>query len=200
MLGVPDVFAADLMHLVCLNLTELIMGLLRGSLTCEDPDDRATWVWAVFADREVWQTHGRLVGNATRYLPGSFDRPPRNPAEKISSGYKAWEFLLYVYGLLPGLLRAIRSNEEQQSNHMTTLPMRRQHLKEVIRPEQMMTPSSRGWILFNLMHLPRLLQATIHRICTLQQYCQPERVIAASAHRLDLHHSWALTPLSFGKR
>ncbi len=29
--------------------------------------------------------------------------PPRNPAEKISSGYKAWEFLLYFYGLGPCL-------------------------------------------------------------------------------------------------
>ncbi|CDO72198.1 hypothetical protein BN946_scf184970.g50 [Trametes cinnabarina] len=108
-LGVPDSFGADLMHLLCLNLTELIMGLLRGTLTCEVPDDRATWDWAIFSDRETWQAHGRLVAEATKYLPGSFDRPPRNPAEKISSGYKAWEFLLYVYGLLPGLLRAVQA-------------------------------------------------------------------------------------------
>ncbi|KAI9066946.1 hypothetical protein FKP32DRAFT_1564687 [Trametes sanguinea] len=60
-------------------------------------------------DRETWLTHGRLVAEATPYLPGSFDRPPRNPAEKISSGYKAWEYLLYVYGLLPGLLRGIQA-------------------------------------------------------------------------------------------
>ncbi|KAI9056600.1 hypothetical protein FKP32DRAFT_1585561 [Trametes sanguinea] len=85
------------------------MGLLRGTLACEAPDDRATWDWAVFADRETWQAHGRLVAQATTYLPGSFDRPPRNPAEKISSGYKAWEFLLYIYGLLPGLLRAVQA-------------------------------------------------------------------------------------------
>ncbi|CDO72543.1 hypothetical protein BN946_scf184983.g26 [Trametes cinnabarina] len=109
MLGVPDAFGADLMHLVCLNLTDLIMGLLRGSLVCEQPDDKSTWNWAVFADRDTWHAHGRLVAEATRYLPGSFDRPPRNPAEKISSGYKAWEFLLYVYGLLPGLLRAVQA-------------------------------------------------------------------------------------------
>jgi hypothetical protein len=44
-----------------------------------------------------------LVADATPYIPGSFDRPPRNPAEKISSGYKAWEFLLYFYGLGPAL-------------------------------------------------------------------------------------------------
>lgn len=39
----------------------------------------------------------------TPHLPGSFDRPPRNPAEKINSGYKAWEFLMYLFGLGPGL-------------------------------------------------------------------------------------------------
>jgi hypothetical protein len=44
------------------------------------------------------------VANALPYLPGSFDRPPRNIAEKLMSGYKAWEFLLYLYGLAPGLL------------------------------------------------------------------------------------------------
>jgi hypothetical protein len=29
--------------------------------------------------------------------------PPRNPAEKISSGYKAWEYLLYIFALGPGV-------------------------------------------------------------------------------------------------
>lgn len=51
----------------------------------------------------MWEAHGRDVAVATPYLPGSFDRPPHNPAEKISSGYKAWEFLLYLYGLGPGV-------------------------------------------------------------------------------------------------
>jgi hypothetical protein len=41
------------------------------------------------------------------YLPGSFDRPPRNPAKKISSGYKAWEYLTYVFGLGPAVFRGI---------------------------------------------------------------------------------------------
>ncbi|KAG6888033.1 hypothetical protein C0992_009848 [Termitomyces sp. T32_za158] len=44
------------------------------------------------------------MARCTPYLPGSFDRPPRNPAEKINSGYKAWEYLLYIFGLAPGLL------------------------------------------------------------------------------------------------
>ncbi|KAI9069775.1 hypothetical protein FKP32DRAFT_1533968, partial [Trametes sanguinea] len=38
------------------------------------------------------------------FLPGSFDCPPRNPAEKISDGYKCWEFLNWFYGLAPAFL------------------------------------------------------------------------------------------------
>ena len=43
----------------------------------------------------------------TPYLPGSFDRTPRNPAEKINSGYKAWEYLMYIFGLGPGLFYGV---------------------------------------------------------------------------------------------
>ncbi|KAI0637322.1 hypothetical protein C8Q77DRAFT_1050913 [Trametes polyzona] len=92
------------MHLITLNLTDLVLSLFRGTMPCDASDDHATWDWAILADRGVWRNHGERVANFTRYLPGSFDRPPRNPAEKISSGYKAWEYLLYVYGFLPGLL------------------------------------------------------------------------------------------------
>jgi len=48
----------------------------------------------------------KTVADATPYIPGSFDRPPQNP-ERISSGYKAWEFLLYFFGLGPALLYGI---------------------------------------------------------------------------------------------
>ncbi|KIJ90708.1 hypothetical protein K443DRAFT_34032, partial [Laccaria amethystina LaAM-08-1] len=33
--------------------------------------------------------------------------PPRNPAEKISSGFKATEYYLYLFGLGPGVFRAV---------------------------------------------------------------------------------------------
>ena len=48
-----------------------------------------------------------MIISATPYLPGSFDRTPRNPAEKISSGYKAWEWLIYFYCLGPVLFRIV---------------------------------------------------------------------------------------------
>ncbi|KIM73012.1 hypothetical protein PILCRDRAFT_81467 [Piloderma croceum F 1598] len=90
------------MHLVSLNLTDLIVSLWRGTIDCDLPDDRASWDWAVLKG-ETWKLHGKSVADATPYLPGSFDRPPRNPAEKISSGYKAWEYLLYIFALGPGV-------------------------------------------------------------------------------------------------
>jgi hypothetical protein len=90
------------MHLASLNIPDLFIPLWRGTFDCDRTDDRSTWNWAVLKG-DIWEAHGRDVAATTPYLPGSFDRPPRNPAEKISSGYKAWEFLLYFYGLGPAL-------------------------------------------------------------------------------------------------
>lgn len=105
-LGVPGCFAIDLMHLISLNLPDLLISLWRGTLYCDETDDKATWDWAVLRG-DTWKSHGQAVASMTPYLPGSFDRPPRNPAEKISSGYKAWEFLLYVFALGPAVFRGI---------------------------------------------------------------------------------------------
>ena len=106
MLGIPGCFPADLMHLISLNLTDLLIKLWRGTIDCELSDDRETWDWAVLQG-DTWKDHGKSVADATPYLPGSFDRPPRNPAEKISSGYKAWEYLIYIFVLGPALLHGV---------------------------------------------------------------------------------------------
>ncbi|OJT12485.1 hypothetical protein TRAPUB_10962 [Trametes pubescens] len=103
-LSLPGCFGADLMHLLTLNLTDLMISHFRGTMPCDPTDDRDNWPWAALKSPAVWHAHGKLVQDATLYLPGSFDRPPRNPAEKISSGYKAWEFQTYFFGFLPGFL------------------------------------------------------------------------------------------------
>ncbi|KAJ6488573.1 hypothetical protein C8R47DRAFT_484938 [Mycena vitilis] len=105
-LGVPDCFAMDAMHAPCLNLPDLMIPLWRGTFDCDKTDDRATWDWAVLTG-DTWKRHGKAVADLTQYIPGSFDRPPRNPAEKINSGYKAWEFNLYFFGVGPALLYGI---------------------------------------------------------------------------------------------
>ncbi|RDB26701.1 hypothetical protein Hypma_005263 [Hypsizygus marmoreus] len=100
-LGIPNMFPGDIMHLI-LNIAGLLMGLWRGTIDCDPSDSRRNWAWVVLKG-DKWEQHGQDVVNCTPQLPGSFDRPPRNPAEKINSGYKAWEFLLYLFGLGPGL-------------------------------------------------------------------------------------------------
>ena len=98
----PTSFSVDIMHLIALNIPELFVKLWRGSFYCDGEDDKATWDWAVLKG-PLWKRHGKAVVDATPYLPGSFDRAPRNPVEKINSGYKAWEYLLYFYGLGPAI-------------------------------------------------------------------------------------------------
>jgi hypothetical protein len=105
-LSIPRCFGYDIMHLISLNIPDLLISLWRGTIDCDKDDDRNTWDWAVLRGN-TWTAHGKAVASATPYLPGSFDRPPRNPAEKINSGYKAWEFLLYIFGLGPGLFYKI---------------------------------------------------------------------------------------------
>ncbi|KAI0040163.1 hypothetical protein FA95DRAFT_1585105 [Auriscalpium vulgare] len=105
-LPVPTGNPPDIMHLLGLNIPELFVPLWRALFDCDKNDDRRTWDWAVLTG-DFWIEHGQAVADITPYLPGSFDRPPRNPAEKISSGYKAWEYLIYFYGMLPALLMGV---------------------------------------------------------------------------------------------
>ena len=108
-LGLPRSAGSDIMHLGTLNISDLMIGLWRGTIDCTRPDDRATWDWAVLRG-EVWQQHGKAVADCLHYLPSSFDHPPRNITEKLTSRYKAWEFLQYLYGLRPGLLLGVLPN------------------------------------------------------------------------------------------
>jgi hypothetical protein len=105
-LSLPGCFAIDVMHLPALNIPDLLLPLWRGTFDCDKTDNKSSWTWAVL-QKDVWKAHGKEVAQATPYIPGSFDRPPRNPAEKVNSGYKAWEFLLYFFGLGPCLFFGI---------------------------------------------------------------------------------------------
>ncbi|KAK0472588.1 hypothetical protein IW261DRAFT_1343424 [Armillaria novae-zelandiae] len=94
------------MHLVCLNDLDLLLGLWWGLIQSYKPDSKDSWEWFVLKGK-VWQSHGKTIAHATLYLPSSFDRARWNPAEKINLGYKAWEYLLYLFALGPALLRSI---------------------------------------------------------------------------------------------
>ena len=81
-LGVPGCFPLDIMHLPALNIPNLFTPLWRGTFECAKTDSKDNWGWAVLRLPAVWKAHGKMVTDATPYIPGSFDRPPRNPAER----------------------------------------------------------------------------------------------------------------------
>ena len=100
----PSVFALDIMHLTVLNDPDLLLKLFTGKLDICEPDRRETWDWAVFYQKPaLWKAHGETVTRAVPYLPSSFGRAPWDPSKKLNSGYKAWEFQQYIYGLGPTL-------------------------------------------------------------------------------------------------
>ena len=98
---IPSCFTIDIMHLFCLNIGDLLIQLWQGELKIDlEADKKSDWTWATLVG-DAWIQHGRLVAAATPYFPSFFHHPPRNPAEKINSGYKASEFFLYLFGLGP---------------------------------------------------------------------------------------------------
>jgi hypothetical protein len=105
-LALPGCFPGDLMHQPVINLPGLLLDLWCQRRDLRKHDKDSDWPWAVLTG-DVWVQHGKAVANAGHCLPRSFDRVPRNPQEKISSGYKAWEYLIYLYVLGPGLFYGI---------------------------------------------------------------------------------------------
>ncbi|EIW75291.1 hypothetical protein CONPUDRAFT_65982 [Coniophora puteana RWD-64-598 SS2] len=103
------------MHVTAINVGDLLIPLWRGQFQHAEDDRPSSWKWAVLRSQRVWNEHSRLVGSMTTYLPGSFDRPPRNPAKKIHSGYKAWEWLLYIYGMGPALFYGLLPQEHWEN-------------------------------------------------------------------------------------
>ncbi|KIK25335.1 hypothetical protein PISMIDRAFT_9691 [Pisolithus microcarpus 441] len=105
-LGMPLCMTTDLMHLAG-NLSDLLLSLWRGTIECNHLDHKNSWDWAIFHDDAVWTAHGQAVEDAGTSIPGSFDRKPRNIADKINTDYKTWEFHLYMFSLAPALLYSI---------------------------------------------------------------------------------------------
>ncbi|TFK45677.1 hypothetical protein OE88DRAFT_1715298 [Heliocybe sulcata] len=103
--GSPKVFGIDIMHLPALNIPDLLIPLWCGTLKCPC-EDKSTWDWAILKG-SIWIDHGAAVANTQPYLPTLFRRTPRNHAKKISSGYKAIEYMNYIYALGPTLFYGI---------------------------------------------------------------------------------------------
>ncbi|KAI0706255.1 hypothetical protein C8T65DRAFT_577277 [Cerioporus squamosus] len=92
------------MHTSAINYFDLMLDLWRGTITGSTQSDPKTWDCAVLQD-EVWDRHGVEVEWARPFLPGFFDRAPRNIALKMNSGFKAIEKQNYLFGYGPNMLR-----------------------------------------------------------------------------------------------
>ncbi|KIL54643.1 hypothetical protein M378DRAFT_92149 [Amanita muscaria Koide BX008] len=86
------------MHLICLNIPQHLLEIWQDNRGRTRGNCNTRWEFVVL-DGDTWEDHGALVASMHQHLPGSFNRPPRNPAEKINSGYKAAEFLIYIWVL-----------------------------------------------------------------------------------------------------
>ncbi|KAF6762335.1 hypothetical protein DFP72DRAFT_1165143 [Ephemerocybe angulata] len=95
-----DGFQPDVLVPVVTQIPEF-----RGKIKCAETDDIKNWDWATLQGAN-WTEFGKVVEDATIHWPSSFHRPPRNPAKKINSKYKATEYFLLLFGLGPGLFRS----------------------------------------------------------------------------------------------
>ncbi len=68
---IPKCFTIDLLHLLFLNLGDLLISLWRGQLQCDPTDSKQNWDWGVLVG-DVWTEHGKLVAAATKYFPSCF--------------------------------------------------------------------------------------------------------------------------------
>ncbi|KAF8576404.1 hypothetical protein K439DRAFT_1278116, partial [Ramaria rubella] len=81
-------FVGDVMHLLTLNIGDLLIPLWHGLFQCAGSDNIRDWPWVVLVN-SIWKEHGEKVMNARPNIPGSYDRPPHNIAEKVNTKYKA---------------------------------------------------------------------------------------------------------------
>ncbi|KAK7445774.1 hypothetical protein VKT23_014770 [Stygiomarasmius scandens] len=166
MLQIPYCFTVDLMHLF-LNLATLFLALWRGTIDCaHETDDKSSWDWRVLI-KDIWKEHGQAVADATPYFPSSFHRPPRNPAEKISSGYKTQEFYLYLFGLGPAVFRNILPEKYYQNFCC---------IVRAVRPLMQRTITGKQWTdgyEHMLQFLPEFEQLYYQRRPDRLHFCQP---------------------------
>ncbi len=93
----------DLMHLTCHNLCTLLIEIWRGIIK-GGKTDATTYRFAVLTDEE-WPELGLDVEFARSFLPGFFDRAPRNIALKWTSGYKAIEMQTFLFVYSANMMR-----------------------------------------------------------------------------------------------
>ena len=103
-LGIPECFSSEMMHLSGANMAALWLNLWQASIECASTDNKSDWVLAVLKPQERWEVHGHAVTACKPYLPGSFDIAPCDLSHHANSWYKATEYITWIYCLCPALL------------------------------------------------------------------------------------------------
>jgi hypothetical protein len=102
-LGVPGIFVSDQMHAI-INAQDELIPLFTGSFTCHKDDLVASWAWCQnLMVPKNWKAHGKWIGGLRPYVPGWYEQPARNPAEKGNTQWKAIETLHYIFGVGPNV-------------------------------------------------------------------------------------------------
>ncbi|KAI5991816.1 hypothetical protein EDD15DRAFT_2126850, partial [Pisolithus albus] len=52
--GIPEVFSSELMHLSGANMAALWLDLWWGEFDCVPTNNKSSWHWAIFRDRDTW--------------------------------------------------------------------------------------------------------------------------------------------------
>ena len=191
-LPLPTCFPGDLMHQPLINVAALLLDLWCARPAACDYDRSSAWPWAVLTG-DTWKNHGRVLSQATKYLPTSFGCPPRNPQEKVSSGYKAWEFLNYIYGEGPGVFYGVLP-EPYYSHYCRLVRAIRIIHQRVISQEQLVTAHQLllQWVLdFELLYCERK-QGRLHFV---RQCVHSLTHLARETHRLGplwLSSQWTM--------
>ncbi|KAF8234006.1 hypothetical protein L208DRAFT_1066276, partial [Tricholoma matsutake] len=87
------------MHLNHNNLPLHLLNLWHGKVNIIGPKSS----FQVLHNEATWVEHGELVASMAPFFPSSFGRTPRNPKEKINTGYKAIEWINYFWVLGPAV-------------------------------------------------------------------------------------------------
>ena len=103
-LGIPECFSSEMMHLSGANMAALWLDLWRGTIECALTDNKTNWHWSVLREQHKWEEHGHAITTCKPYLPGSFNVAPHDPSLHANSWYKAAEYITWIYSLCPALL------------------------------------------------------------------------------------------------
>lgn len=101
-------FPPNTMHHFGLNLGQLLILLWHGTIEHSIHDNNPeNWRFKVLVG-DAWTTHGQDVADTLRYIPTCIEnRTVHNPVLKLFSGFKASQYMIYLYGLCPVLLYGV---------------------------------------------------------------------------------------------